>query len=130
MFPENFNMSDKLAAHFLICDQNELFTDYNDIEYVGQPEEYYISESLKVMSAINYLSNNLQEDLCETEIASIVYDAARIYDPNDIKGFFRRLYQLLFYSNMGPRMPTFIKIYGVTNFFELLQKKLNNPSKF
>lgn len=125
-------MSNKLAAHLLFMDQSDPNIDYNDESLNFQySESYYIDESIKLVKAINFiLFANIHEHSTEQEIAVVVYDAARVYDKNNIRGFFKRLYQLLFHSDNGPRMPTFIKIYGWENFRALIAKKLNTPLEY
>lgn len=109
-----------IATKFLFIDQSDPTIDYNSEEFSGCTVEFYNEEAVKTLRGIVYLVNNINDELSENEIQTIVYDAAREYDPNDIRGFFKRIYQLLFSSNDGPRMPAFIVIYGVNNFIKLL----------
>ena len=112
-----------LAVKFLLLDQSDPEIDYNSDEYSHTSEAFYNEEAIKTLRGIVYLVNNLNEELTENEVQTIVYDAAREYNPADIRGFFRRIYQLLFSTSDGPRMPTFIVIYGINNFIKLLGKR-------
>lgn len=118
-----------VAAKFLMMDQNDSNIDYNNEEFfaLNFPAEHYEQEQKKFLKGLEYLMVNLDDDQTETEVATIVYDAARVYDENNIRGFFRRVYNILFSSNDGPRLPTFIVIFGVDEFLYLIERKILNP---
>lgn len=114
-----------IATHFLCMDQNDPLVEYNSEEYRCQGVEYYIEEEIKFWKGVRFLEIHLTTNLNETEVTTICYDAARQYDPKDLQGFFKRLYQVMFQSNVGPRLPTFIMVYGITEFKSLLENNSN-----
>lgn len=106
----------RIAAHFLCMDESDFTFDYNDESYSSKPVEYYNNEVEKFRNATQYLIDNINVGMSETEIQTVVYDAARVYDEKDIRGYFKRLYQFLFSASDGPRLPAFIAILGVDEF--------------
>lgn len=122
-----------IAAKFLMFDQDNQSVDWNDEEVVKTvPASDYRDEVERFGKAVDYLESKLttiytSQDV-EKEIGVHLYDAARIFDEENLRLFFQRLYQILFNSHNGPRLPTFIEIYGIVEFLDLLYDKLHEDS--
>jgi len=110
-----------LSAYFCLCDSNDPNVDYNDPNF--QYETDFTEESLRFSESIRQLML-LKEEMSEENLTFQIYEIAKCYDQKNPRKFFIRTYQVLFGSNDGPRLPTFIKIYGVDNFQKTLMKRL------
>ncbi|NVD45565.1 lysine--tRNA ligase [Qipengyuania atrilutea] len=82
-------------------------------------------------AALNELLERLSE-LPETaeaeEIQTIVYEIGKSeeYGFDNLRDWFRALYEILLGSEQGPRMGSFISLYGLANSRELIKNALNS----
>lgn len=116
-----------LSSYFLFCDESDPSINYNDPEYQSIPMSVYISNSVKFIKSIYYLMDNLNDDLSEPELTILVYNSAKLYDENNVREFFKKIYQLISRTTNGPRLPTFIYLLGPTRFKSMIENKLKNP---
>jgi len=63
------------------------------------------------------------------EIQNHVYEVGKHYKFADLKAWFQSLYEILFGQTQGPRMGTFIALYGVGETIALIERALAGPSK-
>lgn len=117
-----------LAIQFLWLDQSDSKIDYNSDNYATNNYEQEIENFLNGIKFLEEEIKKLQDnEITETKITEIVYNAAKVYDETNIKYFFTRIYQVMFNSNTGPRIPTFILLYGINNFFDKLNRSIYKP---
>ena len=86
-----------------------------------------IEKSFKIPTEIEReMLQELANDLSDTsrESQKILYDLARKFNYSDTKLFFETLYQILLGKDSGPRMGTFIDIYGRENIQNLIYSKI------
>jgi lysyl-tRNA synthetase class 1 len=102
---------------------------YNDFI---KPNKHYHSPSHIETKAILQLSDNLkiwkEQNEPNNNLSNVVFDTAREngYDKKTMKNWFNLLYKTLLGQNEGPRINSFIEIYGIDNFISLVQNKLKN----
>lgn len=70
------------------------------------------------------LDASLSSVISSEEIQSIVFEIGKRYYPNELKKWFETLYGVLFGSESGPKMGTFISLYGVENTINLINERL------
>ena len=62
---------------------------------------------------------------CEPEfIQKVVYSVGRDHEFDPMKDWFSALYEILFGTKEGPRIGSFIDIYGIENTIKLIEKRL------
>lgn len=65
--------------------------------------------------------------LLESEVQSIVYEVGkRFYQQSDLGIWFKRLYEILFGCDRGPRFGGFVVLYGVDNFINMINSRIEN----
>lgn len=77
-----------------------------------------VTESI---TKLNLMLNTVSDDYCESSIQQIFYDCGKIHFENDLRWWFKLMYQILFKQNDGPRLGQFTKIvspYYVQNKIE------------
>ncbi len=100
---------------------------YNDFIKV---KKNYLSPSIKhqqILHQINVLLDNLQEADAET-IQSEIYKIGIENEYNNLKYYFQDLYQILLGQSDGPRLGSFIKLFGIKNTQLLIKDSINRSS--
>ncbi|MDR1488816.1 MAG: lysine--tRNA ligase [Holosporales bacterium] len=69
------------------------------------------------------LVENFREDQNAEELQTIIFDMGKKYYKDDVKQCFVLLYEILFGTNNGPKMGSFISLYGVKNTIKLLKDR-------
>jgi lysyl-tRNA synthetase class 1 len=69
---------------------------------------------------LSYLEKNINADLSQDEIQSFLYELGKRHNI-ELKEWFKLLYQSILGLESGPRMGSFIKIYGIENSIELIK---------
>ncbi|SOB80306.1 lysyl-tRNA synthetase, class I [Sphingomonas guangdongensis] len=70
----------------------------------------------------------LGEDAAAEDIQNIVYEIGKTGDFAELRDWFKALYETLLGSSQGPRMGSFIKLYGVANSRRLIAEALRRSS--
>lgn len=69
--------------------------------------------------------NELESDSSADEIQAVVFEVGKKFYPNELKKWFETLYNVLFGTDNGPKMGTFISLYGLQNTINLINERLN-----
>jgi lysyl-tRNA synthetase class 1 len=69
---------------------------------------------------LSNLKDDAPQDLCQT----IVFEVGKRHPYEDLKSWFKALYEILLGQTEGPRMGSFIALYGVQNMKDLIKKTL------
>jgi lysyl-tRNA synthetase class 1 len=56
------------------------------------------------------------------EIQNRIYEVGKHYAFADLKAWFQSLYEILFGQTQGPRMGTFVALYGIKETIELINR--------
>lgn len=131
--PKNTQLStsERALAAFLFLQ------DYRDADentpLANDVETLYLREAQRLVHFYNLLMNKRYlKDVDESELTLEFYEISKTAfgsDKNDLKRGFKKLYQVLFQTDTGPRLPVFIKIYGFDEFVSLLYNRLDDPFK-
>ncbi len=108
---------DKLVEHAInyyqdFVEPNKKYAIPNEMERAALQE---LMESLQ----------NLPDEANTEDIQSIVFEVGKHHDFPDLKSWFMTLYKTLFGQNEGPRMGTFIALYGRENSIKLIETALD-----
>ncbi len=107
------------AFLFIQIHKNES-EDFSDTTYVNS----IINEFCESCNALL----KLDEHLTDEQLRYNIYEIGKHwYGKDKLREWFSHIYLLLMKESSGPRLDSFIKIYGLNNFKMLLKMKLNNP---
>ena len=68
--------------------------------------------------------DSLGEDKTAADFQNIVFEVGKKYFENNLKAWFGCIYEVLLGSKEGPKIGSFIKIYGVKKFQDLINEKI------
>jgi lysyl-tRNA synthetase class 1 len=115
--PENSPLMDKLAEYAI--------TYYEDFV---KPNKRYRSPDDRERNAMKALAEKLKslpDSSTAEEIQSEVYAIGNAYEFKDLRDWFKALYEVLFGQEQGPRMGSFIALYGREETISLIEEALN-----
>ena len=70
------------------------------------------------------MKTQLRENNTAEEIQTLLYEVGKKHQFNNLKDFFKLVYQVLLGQEKGPRLGSFIKLYGIKETVESLKKVL------
>ena len=62
------------------------------------------------------------------ELQAIVYEVGKAHPFENLRDWFKALYEVLFGEHQGPRFGSFIKAYGIENTRALIAERLSQPA--
>ena len=71
---------------------------------------------------------NLPENADAETIQTEVYEVGKAHPFESLRDWFRALYEILLGTSQGPRMGSFIALYGIANSRQLIAESLNPSS--
>ena len=91
---------------------------------------------LKVLGINNYIVlegtlilNVLKKQIANTdsaeEIQTLLYEVGKKHQFDNLKDFFKLVYQVVLGQEQGPRLGSFIKLYGVKETIKIIEEKVN-----
>ena len=60
-------------------------------------------------------------------IQTEIYEIGKKHNFNNLRDFFKLVYQVLLGQDQGPRLGSFIKLYGINKTIKLIDEVLKNP---
>ena len=72
------------------------------------------------------LKNKINENTSAEEIQTLLYEVGKKNEFQNLKEFFKLVYQVLLGQEQGPRLGSFIKLYGVDETIKIIDKKLKS----
>ena len=81
------------------------------------------AEGKALTMLLNFLKSETNAETKAEEIQNKVYQIGKDLG-FDLKNWFSAIYQILLGSNEGPRVGSFIKLYGIENTIKLISEKL------
>jgi len=91
------------------------------------PTKDFRAPTDKERAALEDLATELDTIAPETEAKDIqnrIYEVGKRHDFENLRDWFGVLYEVLFGQKQGPRMGSFVALYGVENFVELVRASL------
>ncbi|MDR2794830.1 MAG: lysine--tRNA ligase [Holosporaceae bacterium] len=115
--PENMPFLDKLVTYAINYYQ----------DFIKNKKTYSVPDKVE-MAALADLWSELDKFKGDEDVSIIqnaVFEVGKRHDFADLKSWFKVLYRHLFAQDEGPRMGTFIALYGVANTKKLIEEALN-----
>ena len=81
------------------------------------------------MRSISRLTIRLPPDADGEIIQHSVFEVGKRHPFESLRGWFQALYETLLGSSQGPRMGSFIALYGIDNSRRLIAEALSSPVK-
>lgn len=113
--PENMPFLDQLAEHAI-----NYYKDFVKREY-GIPTDAERKALSDLAESLKALSDSANAE----EIQGVVFEVGKHSELPDLKSWFAALYKNLLGQSTGPRMGSFIMLYGVQNTVKLIEDALN-----
>lgn len=119
--PNNSVFLDNLVSHAIVY--------YND--FIKSQKQYLIptAEHLKILDNISNALSNIEPNASSEEIQTKIYDIGMDSGYENLKLFFSDLYKILLGQKEGPRLGSFIKLYGINEIRDLIASIKNNSLK-
>ena len=98
---------------------------YND--FVLPYKKYLkVSENQKIIfeDIIQILEKEVRKDHSAEDIQTMLYEVGKKHKFENLKDFFTLVYQVLLGQEQGPRLGSFIKLYGVKETIDSIKKVL------
>tara|TARA_Y100001970_G_scaffold123707_1_gene153382 strand:- start:63 stop:1652 length:1590 start_codon:yes stop_codon:yes gene_type:complete len=96
------------------------------------PKKKYLAledSKIQIFKDINeFLKNSNQSTDSET-IQTQIYEIGKKHNFKNLRDFFKLIYQVLLGQENGPRLGSFIKLYGINKTVKLIEEILNNNKK-
>ena len=70
------------------------------------------------------LKYKVNVDTSAEDIQTLLYEIGKKHDFENLKDFFKLVYQVLLGQEQGPRLGSFIKLYGVKESIKIIDQKL------
>ena len=71
---------------------------------------------------------NLPKNSTSVEIQEQIYEVGKRHNFNNLREFFQLIYQVLLGQEQGPRLGSFIKLYGLDKTLLLIEKAINKEN--
>ena len=100
------------------------------IDFVLPQKKYAkIDESNKKIfeDLYSYLSNT-NSNISSEEIQTEIYNIGKKHFPSNLRDFFKTVYQVLLGQNEGPRLGSFVKLFGIKETCELIKMSLDGKN--
>jgi lysyl-tRNA synthetase class 1 len=97
-------------------------------DFVAGNRKFTVPDDLQ-KKAITELRNELEKldyRASADDLQTKVFEVGKRFFKDDIRGWFKALYGFLFGSESGPKMGSFIHLYGIDNTINLINKELAN----
>ncbi len=74
---------------------------------------------------LSILKTKVNETNSAEEIQTLLYEVGKKNKFENLKDFFKLVYQVLLGQEQGPRLGSFIKLYGIKQTIQIIEKKIN-----
>ena len=100
---------------------------YND--FILPKKQYVkIDDSNKniFLDIIDLLENDVTTSSTSEDIQTLLYEVGKKYNFENLKDFFKLVYQVMLGQDQGPRLGSFIKLFGITETIDYIKKLIDN----
>ena len=120
-YDSSLNLNDNPVIDKLIqCAVNY----YIDFILPNKKYEKINDSNKKIFEDILNFLKTIDTNLSSEEIQTHIYEIGKKYNFSNLRDYFKLLYQVLLGQEQGPRLGSFIKLYGIKKTCELLEKIL------
>lgn len=115
--PDQYPLLDQLVGYALVYYENFV-----------KPNKNYRAPSEKEIIALNELKKAIEalpQDSDANDIQTIVFSVGKEQNYENLRDWFGALYEILLGQQEGPRMGSFIALYGTEGFIELINQAVN-----
>jgi lysyl-tRNA synthetase class 1 len=81
-------------------------------------------EQRNVLEDFKVRISSMNDTATASDFQNVVFEVGKEFYQSDIKAWFLTLYNVLFGSESGPKMGSFIALYGVQNIVKLIDKRI------
>ena len=74
---------------------------------------------------INTLENKVDDNSSSEEIQTLLYEVGKKHNFENLKDFFKIVYQVILGQQQGPRLGSFIKLFGITETIDYLKNLID-----
>jgi lysyl-tRNA synthetase class 1 len=74
---------------------------------------------------LKVLKSEISETNSAEEIQTLLYEVGKKHQFDNLKDFFKLVYQVLLGQEQGPRLGSFIKLYGLQETIKIIEEKVN-----
>ena len=95
------------------------------------PNKKYLKidkENKIIFEDLYQLLINIDKKSTSEEIQTEIYEIGKKHNFSNLREFFKLIYQVLLGQNQGPRLGSFIKVFGIDKTCDLIQKTLNQKN--
>jgi Lysyl-tRNA synthetase (class I) len=71
------------------------------------------------------LKHKVKDNSSSEEIQTLLYEIGKNHKFESLKDFFKLIYQVLLGQEQGPRLGSFIKLYGVAETIKAIEQKID-----
>ena len=100
---------------------------YNDFVL---PNKKYLNVDINTKIIFEYIRNvltiKIDKNTSAEDIQTLLYEVGKKNQFENLKDFFKLVYQVLLGQEQGPRLGSFIKLYGLEETIKLIDQKLKN----
>ena len=98
---------------------------YNDFVL---PNKKYLKLEVSMKPIFNELKElllNIEQDISSEKIQTEIYEIGKKHNFKNLRDFFKLIYQVLLGQENGPRLGSFIKLYGINKTIKLIDEKID-----
>ena len=101
---------------------------YND--FIKPNKKYATPNSIQIniLKQIKAMLADIDRNTTSQDIQRQIYDIGMKSSYQNLRDYFKDLYQILLGQEQGPRLGSFIKLYGITSFIDLINSNLDRAS--
>ena len=102
------------------------------IDFVIPRKKYLLvnTNNKKIFDDLLHLLQNISETSTSEQIQTEIYDLGKKHNFSNLRDFFKLIYQVLLGQEQGPRLGSFVKLYGKNNTCLLLEKVLKGEKLY
>ncbi len=78
------------------------------------------------LDIIDLLKNNINQDSSSEDIQTLLYEIGKKHQFQNLKDFFKLVYQVILGQEQGPRLGSFIKIFGIRETIDYIENLIDN----
>ena len=92
------------------------------------PNKKYLKLEVSMKPIFNELKElllNIEQDISSEKIQTEIYEIGKKHNFKNLRDFFKLIYQVLLGQENGPRLGSFIKLYGINKTIKLIDEKID-----